>query len=201
MVKEWLRPKALVWMVSTGRDDQSYFSSIQIHKTKGKQRGNLIQEVVHIRVEEERRNKVLVLSQQGAWTPWENFMKRRISWFEIWHAAASRLKYLVQSVRALPPSLANLFPWGKSRIPSCPLCHGKVTLRHIMSAYSRGSGDGKYSWRHDQVLRTVADTVDTAIHARNFKPGIYFVKAGEYPPHRINLTLTCNLPPKAGSWE
>ena len=129
-------------------------------------------------------------------------MKRRISWSEIWHANASRLKFLVQSVYDVLPSPANLFTWGKSEIPSCPLCARKGTLRYIIRACPRALVDGKYCWRHDQVLRTVADTVDPAIHMSNFKleaKPIYFVKAGKCLPLYVKLTLTCYLPPKAGS--
>ena len=99
---------------------------------------------------------------------------------EIRHANASRLKFLVQSVYDVLLSPPNLFTWGKSGIPSCPLCIGKDTLWHIMSVCPRAQGDG----RHNQVLWTVADTVDAAIRASNFKletKSIYFVKAGECP--------------------
>ena len=64
-------------------------------------------------------------------------------------------------------------------------CAFSGTLRHIMSACPRALGDGRYCWRHDHVLRTVANTVDAAIHANSNKPEvrpIYFVKAGECPP-------------------
>ena len=143
------------------------------------------------------------LCRQGAWTRWENFSKRKISWADIWHADASRLKFLVQSVYDVLPSPANLFTWGKIGIPSCPLCAGKGTLRHIMSACPKALGDGRYRWRHDQVLRTVADTVDAAIRTNNYKPDakpIYFVQAGECPPpRRVKSTLAYYLPLKTGS--
>ena len=182
--EERLRQKALVGTVAIGRPGLGYFPSIQIHKAIGKQWQNLIQEEVHTTVEEERRGKMVGLSPQGAWMRWENFMKRRISWSEILHADASRLKFLVQSGYDVLPIPANLFTWEKSGIPLCTLCVGKGTLRHIMSAFPRALGDGRYRWRYDQVLRTVADTVDAAIRASNFKPEakpIYFVKAGESP--------------------
>ena len=54
-----------------------------------------------------------------------------------------------------------------------------------MSACPRALGDGRYRWRHDKVLRTVADTVDAAIHANNYKTEarlIYIVQASEWPP-------------------
>ena len=119
---------------------------------------------------------------------------------------ANWLKFLVQSVYDVLPSPANLFTWRKGRIPSCPLCAGKGTLRHIMSACSRALGDGRYRWRHDQVLRTVADTVDAAIRANNYKPEarpVYFVQAGECPPptRRVKSTVANYLPLKTGGGE
>ena len=71
---------------------------------------------------------------------------------------------LVRSVYDVLPSPANLFTCGQSGIPSCPFCAGRGTQRHIMSAYPRVQGDGRYCWRHD--LRTIADTVDEQLQAR-----------------------------------
>ena len=177
-------------MVAIGRAGLGYFPTIQIHKAKGKQRRNIIQDEVS--VEEERRGMIVGLSRQGAWTRWENLVKRTINRLDIWHADASRLKFLVQLVYDVLPSPANSFTWGKSRIPSCPLCAGKGTLKHIMSDCPRALGDGRYRWRHDQVLRTVANAVDAAICANNYKPEarlIYSVKAGECPPLRVKSKL------------
>ena len=182
--KQRLRQEALVGTVAIGQAGLGYFPSTQILRAMGKQRLNLIQEEICTSVEEERTGKMVGLSQQEAWTWWENLMKRRISWSDIWYADASQLKFLVQSVYDVFSSPTNLFTWGKSRIPLCPLCAGKGTLKHIMSACPRALSDGRYCWRHDQVLRTVADTVDTAIRASNFKleaKPIYFVKLGECP--------------------
>ena len=142
------------------------------------------------------------LCRQGAWTRWENFVKRKISWADIWHVDASRLKFLVQSVYDVLPSPANLFTWGKSELPSCPLCAGKGTLRHIMSACPKALGDGRYRWRHDQVLRTVADTVHAAIRANitSLKRGRFTSsKLVNAPPRRVNSTLAYYLPLKTGS--
>ena len=115
--EEQLRQKALVGTVAIGRAGFGYFPTIQIHKAKGKLRRNLIQEEVHASIEEERRGKMVRLSWQGAWTQWENFMKRKTGRSEIWHVNTSRLKFLVQSVYDLLPSPVNLFTWEKSRIP------------------------------------------------------------------------------------
>ena len=61
--EERLRLKALMGTVAIGRAGQGYFTSIQIHKAKSNQSRNLIQEEVCANVEEERRGKMVGLSQ------------------------------------------------------------------------------------------------------------------------------------------
>ena len=75
--EERLRQKALMGTVVIGRAGPGYFPSTQIHKVKGKQRGNLIEEEVRASVEEERRSKIVELSRQGAWTRCEIFVKKK----------------------------------------------------------------------------------------------------------------------------
>ena len=61
------------------------------------------------------------------------------------------------------------------------LCQKKHTETH-MSTCTKVLDDGRYRWRHDQVLRTVANTVDAAIRRSNFKleeKPIHFIKASE----------------------
>ena len=75
--EERLKQKTLVGTVAIGRAGLGYFPRTQIHKAKEKQRRNLIQEEVCASVEEERRSKMVGLSRQGAWTRWENFVKKK----------------------------------------------------------------------------------------------------------------------------
>ena len=181
-----LRQKALIGIVAIGQAGLGFFPRTQIHKAMGKQRQKRIQEEVHARIEEERRGKMVGLSRQGAWTRWENFMKRTISWSDIWHTDTSQLKFLVQSVYDVLPSSVNLFTWSKSGIPSFPLCARKGTLKHIMSACPWALGDRRYRWRRDQVLRTVADTMDSAICMSNFKP-----EASQFTLSNLTNALLC----------
>ena len=155
-------------------------------------RWNLIQEEVRASVEKERRGRMVGLSQLSVWMRWENFMKRRISRSEIWHADASGLKFPVQSVMMYYQVLRT-YLLEKSGIQSCPLCAGKGTIRH-MSSCPRALGDRRYCWKHDQVLRRVADIVDATIHMSNFKSEakpIDFVKDRRRPlsAFKINSCL------------
>lgn len=145
---------------------------------------------------------MLGLSQQGAWTWWESFLRRKISWSEIWHSDASRIKFLVQSVYDVLPSSANLHIWGMSESPSCPLCSRKSTLKHILSACPKALGEGRYRWRHDQVLKKLAEIVATAISDCSCKPktkAICFIKAGE-KSSTVRKSSTCMLA-SARDWQ
>lgn len=87
-----------------------------------------------------------------------------------------------QTVYDRLPSPDNLHVWGKSDLPSS-LCPGG-TLEHIIISCPAALGGGCYCWRHDQVLKVVAETISSAVannkHASSQK-SFPFMKAGEKP--------------------
>lgn len=56
-------------------------------------------------------------------------------------------------------------------------------MEHILSCCPKALGDGRYRWRHDQVLRALADMITAAIQSSKSqqpsKHTISFVRAGE----------------------
>ena len=92
------------------------------------------------------------MKQQGAWTRWENVVDRKVTWAELWKAEPHRIKFLIQAVYDVLPSPSNLHTWGLAETPACPLCSKRGTLELILSSCTRALGDGRYRWRHDQVL-------------------------------------------------
>ena len=202
VAEERLRQRALVGTVAKGRAGLGFFPSTRYDKTRGKERHHLLQEEVRAGVEEERRSKMVGLSQQGAWTRWENTLRRKVTWSDFWRADFYNIRFLVQSVYDTLPSPANLHIWGKSDTPSCPLCVGRGSLQHILSGCPRALSDGRYRWRHDQVLGTIADIFTSAIRASSYNPKkkkINFVRAGENPPS-IQKTKACLLS-TAPDWQ
>ena len=67
----------------------------------------------------------------------------------------------------------------------CKLCGGKGTLTHILTGCSVALSQGRYKWRHDQVLREVANFTEARRKSCNNNPKtlkkeeIKFVKQGE----------------------
>ena len=110
-------------------------------------------------------------------------MERKVTWTEIWSAEPQRIKFLIQAVYDVLPSPSNLHTWGLAETPACPLCSKRGTLEHVLSCCTRALGDGRYRWRHDQVLKTIAEAISAGmVWAKQVRPSkrtIAFVKAGE----------------------
>ncbi|XP_063054019.1 uncharacterized protein LOC134448252 [Engraulis encrasicolus] len=182
MAEARLRHRALVGVVTRGRAGLGSFPTPQVNPS-GKERRRLVQEEVRAAEEEIRSCKWVGMRQQGAWTRWENALERKVTWTDIWRAEPHRIKFLVQAVYDVLPSPSNLHTWGLAESPACPLCSKRGTLEHVLSSCSTALGEGRYRWRHDQVLKTIAEAISTGLAwAKQFHPpkkAIAFVKAGE----------------------
>lgn len=145
----------------------------------------MMQGEIRAEVEEERLSRTVAMRQQGAWANWNHAAARKITWTELWKSEPVRLKFLIQSVYDVLPSPSNLYTWGLAETPTCPLCPAHGSLEHILSCCPKALGEGRYTWRHNQVLKVVADTICTAIreskHQVPARHNISFVRAGEKP--------------------
>ncbi|KAI4881119.1 hypothetical protein NFI96_020517, partial [Prochilodus magdalenae] len=154
-------------------------------KASVKERRKLVQEEVRAEVEEACFSRMVGMSNQGAWTKWKHTAGRKITWAELWKVEPHHFKFLVQSVYDVLPSPANLFTRGLVDLPACQLCQKRGTLEHILSCCSKALGDGRYRWRHEQVLQAVADSICTGIinskRQHLSKCTIAFIRAGEKP--------------------
>ncbi|KAK0134264.1 Zinc finger BED domain-containing protein 4 [Merluccius polli] len=193
-----LRQRCLVGVVTRGRAGLGSFPSPQMN-TRGKERRRLVQEEVRAAVEETRTCKAVGMKQQ-----WENAVERKVTWAELWKAEPHRIKFLIQAVYDVLPSPSNLHTWGIAETPACPLCSKRGTLEHILSCCTRALGDGRYRWRHDQVLKTIAEAISTGLewakHVRPSKKSIAFVRAGDKPTP-VRRTSSAGILMSARDWQ
>ena len=142
----------------------------------------MVQDEIRKEEEEYRKTKAVAMSHQGAWTKWESIEEKKISWSELWKSDNTRIQFLTKSVYNVLPSPANLHLWNLGESPDCQLCHGVGTLEHVLSSCPKALGEGRYRWRHDQVLKAIARIVGEEIQRKNKSTPpskINFVKAGE----------------------
>ena len=191
-----LQHSVIVGNVAVGRAGLGSYHRQLYNKASKKEKRKMVQDEIRKEEEEIRLAKMVAMSHQGAWTRWENIDQRKISWSELWRSDPTRIRFLVQSTYNVLPSPVNLYLWKLADSPICQLCQGNGTLEHILSSCPRALGEGRYRWRHDQVLKAVAKSVSEALlkskNQRTPQHEIRFIKAGErihQKPHRTGGLL------------
>ncbi|XP_069125457.1 uncharacterized protein [Argopecten irradians] len=75
--------------------------------------------------------------------------------------------------------------WNLVETPDCPLCGQRGTLQHILTTCHVVLSQGRYTWRHNQVLRKLADVLEKerksvrSSQPRSKHTQIRFVREGE----------------------
>ncbi|XP_030593796.1 uncharacterized protein LOC115785971 [Archocentrus centrarchus] len=139
-----------------------------------------IQEEVRAAVEEGRSSRATGLRQQEAWMSWEQAINFKVTWMDLWLAEPHHITFLVRALYDILPSPANL---GKVETPNSPLCPARGSLEHVLSSCPTALHQSRYTWRHNQVLKPVAEVISKGIGSRsrvcNTTGAMAFVRAGE----------------------
>ena len=117
--------------------------------------------------EEMTRAKAVGQSKQEAWTRWENVEQPNVRWSVIWQMEPLRISFLFRSTYDLLPTPANLSTWYEEQSDCCIACGNKGTLQHILSACPSALSGGMYTWRHNMVLRIIAENVEQRVEHVN----------------------------------
>jgi hypothetical protein len=136
-------------------------------KASGKEKRDLVIHEVREIAEQERVQCAVQQSQQGQWTTWEDVLQRSLSWNDIWHIAPLRLSFVIRAVYDQLPTGANLAKWKLTQDDKCPLCGGVETLNHVLSACTVALSSGRYTWRHNQVLKKLVEALDESRRKAN----------------------------------
>ena len=181
--EDMMEIRDIIGNVCSNRQGLGYSAKFKEWKKAGnKEKRDMVQGEIRREEEETRRARAVSLSQQGTWTRW-NIPERRLTWQEIWRLEPFRISSLLKSVYDVLPSPVNLVKWGLVESLECKLCGGRGTMAHILSGCKVGLQQGRYRWRHDQVLRELADTLEKERKRHRPTPRkpqfIQFVLAGE----------------------
>ena len=79
---------------------------------------------------------------------------------------ARELSFELKSVYDVLPSPSNLCLWGLKEDPNCKLCGKPANLEHDLSSCRTALTEGRYTWRHNMVLKEVAAGLDKAQKTR-----------------------------------
>ena len=142
--------------------------------------------------EETRQIRMVSLAKQGASSRWE-VPERSLSTNDILKTSDSAFKFLVKSVYDLLPTPSNKNTWYGTE-ERCSLCGQEGTLNHILSGCKVALSQGRHKWRHDKVLRTIANLVEEKRKEKNACQGltrtkITFLKEGGKPNSKVRATM------------
>ncbi len=179
------------------------------YSTSGrKEQRDMIVKKVREQEEEGRRVRITNLAKQGASTRWQ-VPSRRLTHREIMATPEASLRFLVRSVYDLLPTPTNKNTWFKTEEYKCIVCGGEGSLNHILAGCPISLAQGRYKWRHDQVLQDLADEVDKRRKENNKLPppqgeparSIAFVKAGQLKQKQENNLHPENFLSQARDWK
>ena len=142
----------------------------------------MVVKTVREKEEECRLVKMTSFSNQGANLKWE-VPQRRLKHSDIIKTSEESLSFLVKAVYDLLPTPANKNRWFKQE-EKCKLCGQDGTLNHILSGCKVALSQGRYTWRHNKVLKEVANSISTRMKEnvkQEIKPRktMAFIKEGE----------------------
>ena len=189
-----LRLKEVVGAVQQDRRGVGWRENKWWSKQNEKGKREMVTEELRKMEEERRVTKAVGQSQQGAWTTWQGADNRVISWEGLKGMEPVKISMLLRSVYDLLPTPANLQKWGAADSGNCNLCGKRGTLEHVLASCDKSLN--KYTWRHNEVLGVLAETVKqqcSLAHTTSERKSIKFViKEGE-STRRSELTQP--LPP------
>lgn len=178
-----LQHQDIVGTVAQGRLGLGCVTRASWRTSTAEERSKMVQQEVRQQEEEVRQARAVSMKSQGSWMRWEGVRGRDLSWGEIWKMEGQRIRFLLKSVYDVLPSPTNLCVWGIAADANCKLCQKPANLKHVLSACSVALADGRYTWRHDQVLKVIAERVDIARRQERKRNNrlefIKFQKAGE----------------------
>ena len=167
----------------------------------------------HCKREETHKRKVrlLALARNSDFVKWDEEMVTNRDWTsQIFGMSPKLLAFTLNAQANTLPSPSNLRRWGfHVSTHHCVLC-GKlgVTAKHTLSNCPVALKDGRYTWRHNNVLRTLYPDLVGLLNAANRSPvtsqpiswNQRFVRAGEKPQPRKTIPTTTRFLGKANDW-
>ena len=179
-----LQHKEVLGRVQDSRAGLGWGQPVQFwSKATREQRKTMVVEEVSQVVKDNYLIKAVSQGKQGAWIRWEDTINRVITWADIWRTPQSRLSFLVRAAYDTLPCPRNLAQWFGSE-GKCFLCSkDNAGLQHMLSGCNIALSQGRFRWRHNQVLRKLAEQLERCrVGANNSsdprRQNIAFVKPG-----------------------
>ena len=157
--------------------------------------------------DEKRFSSAVQLSVQGQWTKWQNYISSDLSWKALWAVPPALTRFCIGATYDTLPSPNNLHRWGLSATKSCQLCSSpSCTVAHILSGCHFSLDNGRYTFRHDAVLKEISLSLKgfivdkgPAVKSRIHK--VKFVRPGHQQSLKITPTSHSGILHLSSDWK
>ena len=139
-------------------------------------------------IRKERGIEAGSLEMQSRWGEWrDKVTETDMSWHTLFKYGDSLIGFMLSAVYGTLVTPALVAKWSEEEDGMCKLCTDKLgTVPHILAGCPVALSQGRYRWRHDKVLKQIAEQVTFHCERRANKkkgasvPGksIEFVPAG-----------------------
>ena len=162
-------------------------------KMSNRERRTLIGKAIAADHNDEMFAQAVQQGVQGKWTTWENVKRRDLKWRTLYDMSPKLLQFVIGSTYDTIASPKNLKRWGLSEDDLCALCGGEgCTTSHILAGCPISLQQGRYTWRHNRVLRVLLNglreeiTHTSNLPTRDGARSIQFVRPGENLPRQTS---------------
>ena len=133
-------------------------------------------------------SKAVQLQVQGQWTRWLNYIQQDFSWATLMAMPPNLTSFCLASTYDTLPSPTSLKRWRITTKAKCNLCSKDVcSSAHVLGACKVSLQQGRYTFRHDTVLRKGIESLKSYIlNIKRAVPesSIKFVNKGTKVPHK-----------------
>jgi len=151
---------------SNNKDNQRYNSHNiynKIHHSTVK--GKTPQAILKHEQQTSTKTKYKELIVQGAWARLDKDAEQDNEWRAVfWQLPEKVGRFAGRAITDTLPSRINMYKWSKlGKDPAqkkCPRCPQLIeTVAHVLTGCTPSADQGRYTWRHNEVLRLIAKQV------------------------------------------
>lgn len=149
-------------------------------------------------------------AMQGEWTKYDGLMNADWSWQTlVWSLSGELLKFALNASLNVLPTPDNLRRWSKTKDAVCSLCGTtNTTLLHILNGCPTSLHQGRYTWRHDNIVCYISKFLESTMNNYHTvptdckeKPGISFVREGEILKSKNKSQLKASILQNTHDWQ
>ena len=135
------------------------------------------------KVQEKLQTHARGLQVQGTLLALASQEKEDLHWKSVmFQLKSGTLKFMLNASIDTLPTPANLKRWKYTSSDKCKLCGNRGTTNHYLNCCSTMLKTGRYTWRHNNLVNFIVNSVDKKFQVYSDLPGWETTGGGTIPP-------------------